>query len=195
MTARSPQHERLLELLDPVIAAEGYDLEELSVTAAGRRSVVRIIVDADGGIDLDAVADVSRAVSRALDDQDAELETAQQSVRRAGAAARATQFTGPYVLEVSSPGVDRPLTQPRHWRRATGRLVTVLTDSGETLTGRVRSADDAQVVLDIDGLERALPLTDLGPGRVQVEFARAGDTGPEATDGESDVDDVGEEEA
>ncbi len=100
-----PARADLLDLLAPVVAAAGYDLEDVTVTAAGRRSLVRVIVDADEGVDLDGVADVSRAVSNALDDGDA--------------------FAGPFVLEVSSPGVDRPLTEPRHWRRARGRLVTV----------------------------------------------------------------------
>ena len=100
--------EHLLELLAPVVADTGYDLEDVTVTSAGRRSLVRVIVDADGGVDLDAVADVSRAVSDALD-----------------ADAATPDFAGPYVLEVSSPGVDRPLTEPRHWRRAVGRLVQV----------------------------------------------------------------------
>ena len=93
-----------------MIIAEGYDLEDLSVTAAGRRSLIRVTVDGDDGIDLDGVADgVARGLRRA-------------GRRRAG---RGAAFAGPYVLEVSSPGVDRPLTEPRHWRRALGRLVTV----------------------------------------------------------------------
>ena len=145
----------LLELLSPVVAAAGYDLDDVSVTAAGRRSLIRVTVDADGGIDLDAVAAVTRVVSDALDaDADA-----------AGGGA----FAGPYVLEVSSPGVDRPLTEPRHWRRARGRLVTV--DVGDTaLTGRVLDASDAGVTLDVSGQQREIAWQQLGRGRVQVEF-------------------------
>ena len=109
MSAGSPSaetRERLLALLGPVVAATGYDLEDVSVTKAGRRSLVRISVDRDGGIDLDGVADVTRAVSDALDKQEP----------------GGPDFAGPYVLEVSSPGVDRPLTEQRHWRRAAGRI-------------------------------------------------------------------------
>src|SRR6059058_4887589 len=98
--------QRVRDVLEPVVAGAGYDLEDVTVTAAGRRSVVRVVVDRDGGVDLDAVADISRVLSEALDADDVMGEA-------------------PYVLEVSSPGVDRPLTQPRHWRRAAGRLVTV----------------------------------------------------------------------
>lgn len=147
---RSAAHERqrLLDLLAPVVQHAGYDLEDVSVTAAGRRSLVRVVVDRDGGIDLDAVAEVSRVVSAALDGDD-------------------DAFAGPYVLEVSSPGVDRPLTQPRHWRRASGRLVTVAVGE-QTVTDRVTAVTDHGVRLG----ERDVAWADLGKGHVQVEFAR-----------------------
>jgi ribosome maturation factor RimP len=155
-SARSGQaRDRLLDVLTPVVAATGHDLEDVTVTSAGRRSLVRVIVDSDGGVDLDAVADVSRAVSEALDDD-----------TDGGAA-----FAGPYVLEVSSPGVDRPLTEPRHWRRAVGRLVQVPV-AEQAITGRVTDTDDVGVTLDVDGAAREIAWADLGRGRVQVEFNR-----------------------
>ena len=145
--------QRVRDALQPVVSAAGYDLEDVTVTAAGRRSVVRVIVDRDGGVDLDAVADVSRAISEALDGTGVMGES-------------------PYVLEVSSPGVDRPLTEPRHWRRAAGRLVRVaVTETGQ-VTGRVVGADEDKVTLDVDGDARTFAHADLGPGHVQVEFAR-----------------------
>ena len=159
--------EHLLRLLEPVVSEAGYDLEDVVVTAAGRRSLVRVTVDADGGIDLDAVAVVSRRVSDALD-ADAEDVSSPRAL------------AGAYVLEVSSPGVDRPLTEPRHWRRAAGRLVRV-DIGGDPVVGRVLSADDAGVTLDVDGDERAARWSELGRGRVQVEFSRAEDA-----DGEQD---------
>jgi ribosome maturation factor RimP len=167
MPARTPQRQHLIELLGPVITSQGYDLEDLSVTAAGRRSLIRVTVDGDGGIDLDAVAEVSRAVSEALD------------ADSAGAA-----FAGPYVLEVSSPGVDRPLTEPRHWRRSIGRLVEVGVDE-QTITGRVMAADADSVTLDVDGTHRSFATSALRGGRVQVEFARKDDL--ESDFEESDV--------
>jgi ribosome maturation factor RimP len=110
------------------LAGAGFDLEDLTVSRAGSRSLVRVSVDRDGGIDLDAVAEASRVVSDLLD---------------AAEAAGEGLSAGPYVLEVTSPGVDRPLTAPRHWRRAVGRLVTVRDSAGEVLSGRVLSADEA----------------------------------------------------
>ena len=147
---------RLREVIAPVVEAAGYDLEELSVSRAGRRHVLRIMVDGDHGVSLDAVADLSREISAALDE--AEEAGGQFSERE-------------YVLEVSSPGVDRPLTQPRHWRRNIGRLIAV-TAGERQLTGRLIAVDDAGIILDVDGKRHELRHTDLGPGRVQVEFGR-----------------------
>jgi ribosome maturation factor RimP len=122
----------------------------------GRHYVVRVLVDRDGGIGLDAVADLARDISAALDDAEA---------------AEGEFIAGEYQLEVSSPGVDRPLTQPRHWRRNVGRLVRVPV-AGATVVGRVTAADDVGVTFDIDGRARTVALADLGPGRVELEFHR-----------------------
>jgi ribosome maturation factor RimP len=153
--------EHLLGLLGPLVTDAGYDLEDVAVTSAGRRSLVRVTVDADGGIDLDAVAVVSRLVSDALD-----ADTASPGGPRA--------LAGPYVLEVSSPGVDRPLTEQRHWRRAAGRLVAVDV-AGRPVTGRVSAVAASGVTLDVDGASREVSWDTLGRGKVQVEFNRAGD--------------------
>jgi ribosome maturation factor RimP len=156
--------QHLLDVLTPVVTTAGYDLEDVSVIGAGRRSVVRVVVDRDGGIDLDAVAEVSRAVSDALDAD----------------APGGSSFAGPYVLEVSSPGVDRPLSEPRHWRRAAGRLVRT-TVADEPLTGRLVEVTDQGVRIDAGGEIRAVGWEQLGAGRVQVEFGRpAAEPGEEA---------------
>jgi ribosome maturation factor RimP len=166
MTARSPQRQQLENLLQPVVSAEGYDLEDLSVTAAGRRSLIRVTVDGEDGIDLDGIATVSRAVSEALDAADPN-----------GAA-----FAGPYVLEVSSPGVDRPLTEPRHWRRSVGRLVSVPVGrpAGEqvNLVGRILAADERDLSLDVDGRPERYGWDQVGTGRIQIEFSRPGEQLP-----------------
>jgi len=92
---------------------------------------------------------------------------------------------GEYQLEVGSPGVDRPLTLPRHWRRNITRLVAV-----NGLTGRVTGVDESGIVLDVDGKSRALRFDELGPGKVQIEFKRLDDAefGDEEDDAEEDDD-------
>ncbi|MER6944749.1 ribosome maturation factor RimP [Nonomuraea sp. NPDC000554] len=155
MGSASPR-DHLMKLLEPVVGAEGLDLEDVTITQAGKRRLLRVIVDRDGGVSLDDVAEVSQAVSTALDEDDAMGHVA-------------------YTLEVSSPGVDRPLTEPRHWRRAAKRLVKAELKDGTVVEGRVRSADDSAVELDVDGAVRALDYQDLTRGRVQVEFRRFDD--------------------
>jgi ribosome maturation factor RimP len=172
----------LLELLGPLVTAEGYDLEDVTVTAAGRRNLIRVIIDADGGVDLDAVATISRAASDALDAADGSPE-----------------FSEPYVLEVSSPGVDRPLTERRHWQRALGRLVQVQ-HVGRTTTGRVLETTESGVVLEVADkgkkpVRTELPWAELGPGKVQVEFNRKGiQPGIDDIDIDTGVDDEDEED-
>lgn len=147
---------RLAGLIRPVVTAVGMDLESIRATMAGRRRLLRIIVDSDAGVTLDDAALVSRDISAALDATDVMGNT-------------------PYTLEVSSPGVDRPLTEPRHWRRAAGRLVKVKAATEGTLQGRVLRADESGVTLDVADAERQFTYEDLGPGAVQVEFGRVPD--------------------
>lgn len=154
------ESERVHDLLAPVVDGAGYVLETVGITSAGRRRVVRVVVDlpadAVGGLDLDAVADVSRVVSDALDSSD-------------------VLGSSSYVLEVGSPGVDRPLTERRHWSRARGRLVTApLVPPAEQaqVTGRVLDVGDDGVLLDSGGEQVHFGWDRLGPGQVQVEFNR-----------------------
>jgi ribosome maturation factor RimP len=150
-----PQRDSGSNILEPVVAdavaAAGFDLEALDVTVAGRRRLVKVVVDADDGVDLDAVAEASRAVSAALDAHDAILG-------------------GPYTLEVTSPGLDRPLTRPRHWRRAKFRLVSAKLADGTSITGRVGNAGDASVIMLVDGELRQVAYDDVAHAVVEVEF-------------------------
>ena len=172
---------RVRAVIEPVVVTAGFDLEDVKLSRAGRRHVVRVLVDADGGISLDDVAVVSREISLALDT----AEEAQGEV-----------LAGEYQLEVGSPGVDRPLTLPRHWRRNVSRLVTV-TVAGKSLTGRVTAADEAGITFDVDGKSRAIPYADLGPGKVQIEFKRLDEAvfpdEPEAGDEDEDDEEDDEE--
>ena len=151
---------RLTRVLEPVIQAAGLDLESVRVAAAGRRRLLRVVVDADGGPGLDDIAVLSRSLSAELDSSGVMGETA-------------------YTLEVSSPGVDRPLTAERHWRRAQGRLVRVPLAPGapgypDTVLGRVVMARPDGVVLEAGGQRLEFGYQDLGPGQVQIEFGSGG---------------------
>src|ERR1700727_852700 len=158
---------RLAELIEPVVAASGMDLESVRIGVAGKRRLLRIVVDGDHGVSLDDAADVSREISAMLDEANALGEV-------------------PYTLEVSSPGVDRPLTEPKHWRRAVGRLVSApLTSRPQSatdadpgslpVTGRGPEADARGVRLDVDGASREYGYSEIGAGRIQIEFARFDD--------------------
>jgi ribosome maturation factor RimP len=143
--------DRLVALLTAPLAALGVDLEAVELTSAGRRRMLRVAVDKDGGPTMDDLADATREVSRLLDDSDVMGEQ-------------------PYTLEVSSRGVDRPLELPRHWRRNVDRLVRVDLADGSTVTGRVLAADEDAVTLDVAGAARRVPYADVRRARVQVEF-------------------------
>jgi ribosome maturation factor RimP len=147
------------ELIGP-LAALGRDVEAVEITPAGKRRVLRVAVDKDGGVTLDDVADATREVSRVLDESDVMGEQ-------------------PYTLEVTSRGVDRPLTLPRHWRRNVDRLVKVTLEGGETLTGRITDSGETTATLDVDGTRREVALDDVAKALVQIEFKRPTGAGEE----------------
>ncbi|MCP9957045.1 MULTISPECIES: ribosome maturation factor RimP [Streptomyces] len=153
------QSERLRGLLEPLVTARQLDLEEIEVSRAGRRGVLRVVVDSDDGVELDAVADLSRAISQTLDETDAMGE-------------------GEYVLEVSSPGADRPLTEHRHFVRATGRLVRFRLHEGGELVARVIGVDDEGLDLEVPGVKgrkataRRVGFPEIAKARVEIEFNR-----------------------
>ena len=157
---KASDRDSLVRLLAPVVEAQGLDLEDVVVTQAGKRRQLRVVVDQDGGISLDTVAAVSTAVAAQLDDSDA-------------------MGGSPYVLEVTSPGVDRPLTAPRHWRRNRTRLVKVATAEATALEGRLVEVDDDGIGVESEGVVTRLGWDRVASGRVQVEFNR-----PSKTEGE-----------
>lgn len=152
------------EKLEPVVAdavaRAGFELEQVHVQQAGRRQLVKVVVDRDGpqgGIGLDEIAEVSRAVSEALD--------ALTDDTVAG-----NVIGGAYTLEVTSPGLDRPLTRPRHWRRARLRKVAVTQAEGVKFLARVGDADDDGVELLVDDEVRRVEYTDIEHAVIEVEF-------------------------
>ncbi|MFI8340817.1 ribosome maturation factor RimP [Streptomyces sp. NPDC085639] len=153
------QSDRLRGLLEPLVAAKGLDLEEIEMSRAGKRRMLRIIVDSDEGVELDACAELSREVSDKLDETDVMGEDE-------------------YVLEVSSPGADRPLTEHRHYVRAIGRLVKFQLAEGGELIARILDIDDEGLDLEVPGVKgrkataRRIAFTDIAKARVEIEFNR-----------------------
>lgn len=149
--------------LDDPLRALGLDIEAVEITPAGKRRILRVAVDKDGGVTLDEVAEATREVNRVLD---------------------ASEVMGeqPYTLEVTSRGVDRPLTLPRHWRRNAGRLVKVTFADGRSATGRVLESDDERVALDVSGTRQDVAYAEVKKALVQVEFNRPKDGSADEAD-------------
>ncbi|MFD6496478.1 ribosome maturation factor RimP [Streptomyces sp. NPDC060188] len=153
------QSERLRELLDPLVTSQGLDLEEIEVETVGRKRVLRVVVASDEGADLDAIADVSRALSAKLDETDA-------------------MGAGEYTLEVGTPGAERELKEHRHYVRATDRLVKFQLADGDDLTARILNVEDDGLDVEVPGVKgrkptaRRLAFEDIAKARVQVEFSR-----------------------
>ena len=140
-------------LVESTVTSLGLDLEALDLTPAGNKRVLRIAVDRDGGVGIDHITDATRALSEVLDSSDVMGEQ-------------------PYTLEVTSRGVDRPLTLPRHWRRNEGRLVRLrLAGDDSSVDGRIGASDDAGV--DVVGRTTTrYAYTDITSALVQVELNR-----------------------
>ncbi|MDQ0774123.1 ribosome maturation factor RimP [Streptomyces aurantiacus] len=153
------QSERLRELLEPLVSSQGLDLEEIEVDSVGRKRVLRVVVDSDEGADLDAVADVSRALSAKLDETDA-------------------MGQGEYTLEVGTPGAERELREHRHYVRAVERLVKFQLTDGDELVARIIAVDDEGTDVEVPGVKgrrptaRRLAFEDIAKARVQIEFNR-----------------------
>ena len=147
---------RIAEVLTEPLAATGLDVEAIDLTPAGKRRLLRVAVDKDGGVTLDDIAEATKEVSRVLDGPEGSDVMGEQ----------------PYTLEVTSPGTDRPLTHPRHWRRNQGRLVKVTLADGRTVTGRITGSDDTRAVLDVDGNRDEIGFVDVMKAKIQIEFNR-----------------------
>ncbi|MBA0126176.1 ribosome maturation factor RimP [Haloechinothrix sp. YIM 98757] len=145
----------LARRLEPIVAdavsGVGFELDALDVQQAARRKVVKVVVDSDDGVGLDEVADISRAVSARLDEHDHLL-------------------AGSYTLEVTSPGLDRPLTAQRHWRRARYRCVRVTPTQGQEFTGRVGHAGEHAARVLVGSQIRDVRYADVAHATIEVEF-------------------------
>ena len=148
--------DRLASELTGPIGGLGLDLEAVDLSSAGKRRILRVAIDKDGGVTMDDIADATREVSRVLDETDA-------------------MGAQPYTLEVSSPGVDRPLTLPRHWRRNVGRLVKATLREGDPLVGRITESDEDGALLDVEGTERRVEYAEVRKAKIQIEFKKESD--------------------
>jgi len=172
--AHNPEAARLRALLEPSVQANRLYLEDVSIIPGSHR-VVHVVVDLPqeetGGVSLDVIADISRVLSDVLDNDPADDGR-------------------PYDLEVSSPGVGRPLTEPRHWHRAKGRMVKVNVVQGDNVMGRIKSVDDGGVTLVPEiavkkgmkpkqGDPIKLPFDRIRNGKVEIEFSRLNEDGLE----------------
>jgi len=142
--------EQILQILEPIASNMGLDLEDVEIKSAGKNSIVQVSIDKDGGINLDEVAQISNQISEALD-------------------AKEVLGEKPYTLEVGSPGIDRALTLPRHWRRNNGRLVKINFGSNSEI-GRIIESDDEKVSLEVKGKTRSINFGKIDKAYIQVEF-------------------------
>ena len=150
---------RLEQLAEQCVTALGLDLEAVELSPSGRRRVLRVVVDADGGVAIDSITEVSRELSSALDASD-------------------VMGSQPYTLEVTSRGAERPLMLPRHWRRNVGRLVVADLAEGSRVKARITASDDTSVDLTVDGALRRLPFADVTTAHVVAEITRTRSTDP-----------------
>ena len=161
MVTGSGPAERVRAVVQPAVLAAGLVLEDVVLAAAGRRTVVRVVVDLDddaiGSLDSDTLGSVSRAVSAALDAAD--------------------PVRGAYVLEVSTPGTDRPLTELRHFRRARTRLVRLVLHDGSVLAGRLLEAEPSGLAVATASGTARVDLAEVARGQIEVELAHADEEG------------------
>lgn len=159
---------RLEALAERCVTGLGLDLEAVELSQAGRRRVLRIAVDADGGVPIESITEATRELSKALDTSD-------------------VMGAQPYTLEVTSRGVDRPLTLPRHWRRNIGRLVIADLADGSRVKGRITAVDEDAVDLTVDGALRRLALEDVAKARIEAELTRPKSHDHRSTDPREDA--------
>lgn len=147
----------VVEVLTPVVAGRGLEIDRIEVLPAGRRSLLRIFLDGDGpaglGPSLDDIAEATLAISVVLDES-------------------SVTGNGPYTLEVSSRGVGRPLTEPKHFRRNTGRLIAI-TGADLELTGRITGVSETAVTVEVDGAGQDISFDRIDQAVVQIEMNRS----------------------
>lgn len=144
----------LTELLNPAVTRAGFVLEEVTVTPVGKRRLISVVVDCENrNPSLDEVTVVSKEVSAILDTYSQLGEM-------------------PFTLEVTTPGIDRPLTELRHWKKNVGRLVKITPQTGEKYVARIKEVLPREVTLEDKGREETVAFPDISRAQIEVEFNR-----------------------
>ena len=143
--------EDISDAVTPALSALGFYLEDVTITSAGRRSMLTIIVDGDTHLSLDQVTSATKAIGEIV-----------ESIQSLGET--------PFTLEVSSPGLDRPLTKPRHWRKNIDRLVKVVLLDGKEIKGRIKAANEVSATVN----ESEIKFSDIKRASLEVEFKQVG---------------------
>ena len=139
--------EQVAAVITPAIQALGFYVEDISITSAGRRSMLTVIVDGDTNLSLDQVTVATKAISEIVENLP-------------------TLGNNPFTLEVTSPGLDRPLTKPRHWRKNKDRLIKIVLNDGKEITGRIKESTDDEVIVD----EQKVAFVDIKRATLEIEF-------------------------
>ena len=149
--------DQIFEYITPALHKAGYFLEDVNLVSPGQHRIVTVIVDGESALNLDQVTVASKLVSELLDEATFMGET-------------------PFTLEVTSPGIDRPLTLPRHFAKNIDRLLKVTKTDGVVVTGRILSNTDSDVTLSVaekkDVKEVVISLADIKRAQVEIEFNR-----------------------
>jgi ribosome maturation factor RimP len=141
--------EQVLAVITPAIESLGFYIEDITITSAGKRSMLTVIVDGDTHLSLDQVTVATKAISEIVENLP-------------------TLGNNPFTLEVTSPGLDRPLTKPRHWRKNQDRLIKVVLTDGKEIMGRIKDSTESSVNVD----DQTINFADIKRATLEVEFKK-----------------------
>jgi ribosome maturation factor RimP len=141
--------EQVLAVITPAIESLGFYVEDITITSAGKRSMLTVIVDGDTHLSLDQVTVATKAISEIVENLP-------------------TLGNNPFTLEVTSPGLDRPLTKPRHWRKNQERLIKIVLNDGKEINGRIKDSTESAVTVD----DKSINFADIKRATLEVEFKK-----------------------
>jgi ribosome maturation factor RimP len=141
--------EQVLAVITPAIESLGFYIEDITITSAGKRSMLTVIVDGDTHLSLDQVTVATKAISEIVENLP-------------------TLGNNPFTLEVTSPGLDRPLTKPRHWRKNQDRLIKIVLTDGKEINGRIKDSDETSATVD----DQTINFSDIKRATLEIEFKK-----------------------